>query len=59
MKTFLIQVKLEIPEFELGDDLQANLANQELVAQVEEVCSTWNRQIMDALDNLLRKTPEG
>ena len=53
------QVKLEVPEFELSDDMTANLANEELIAQVEEVCTVWNRQIMDALDGLLKKTPEG
>lgn len=50
---------MEIPDFEVGDDMAANLANQELTAQVEEVCTVWNRQIMDALDGLLKKTPEG
>ena len=39
--------------------MTANLANEELIAQVEEVCTVWNRQIMDALDGLLKKTPEG
>ena len=47
---FCYQVKLEVPEFELSDDMTANLANEELIAQVEEVCTVWNRQIMDALD---------
>ena len=56
---FCYQVKLEVPEFELSDDMTANLANEELIAQVEEVCTVWNRQIMDALDGLLKKTPEG
>lgn len=52
-------MKLELPDFELGDDMAANLANEELTAQVETLCTLWNRQIMDALDGLLRKSPEG
>lgn len=52
-------MKLEVPEFDLSDDIAANLANEELTAQVEELCTVWNRQIMDALDGLLKKTPEG
>lgn len=39
--------------------MAANLENEELKAKVEEVCTVWNRQIMDALDGLLKKTPEG
>ena len=53
------QVKLEVPTFDLSDDMAANLANEELTAQVEELCTVWNKQIMDALDGLLKKTPEG
>lgn len=59
MCCFLSQVKLEIPEFDVSDDMTANLANEDLIALVEEVCTVWNRQIMDALDGLLKKTPEG
>ena len=48
-----------MPNFELSDDMAANLANEELTAQVEELCTVWNRQIRDALDSLLNKRPEG
>ena len=55
----LLQVKLEIPEFELYEDPQSNLTNSAIVSKIEEVCVVWNKQIMDAMDHLLQKTPEG
>lgn len=52
-------MKLEIPDFELHDDPQANLNSPAIVSKIEEVCVIWNKQIMDAMDNLLQKAPEG
>lgn len=52
-------MKLEIPDYELSDDMRANLNNPDLVAKVEDSCTVWNSQIMEAMDHLLAKTPEG
>ena len=53
------EVRLDIPEIELSDNLEENLANNELMSQIRETCSEWAKKIRGALDAELKRVPQG
>ncbi|CAH1801914.1 unnamed protein product [Owenia fusiformis] len=53
------EVRLEIPEIQLYDDINENLNDTELKDKICEVCSTWERQVSAALEVLTKKQPQG
>lgn len=54
------EVRLEIPEIELGDlKLEEILADNDLMTVIKDSCSEWAKQVRGALDAELKKTPQG
>ena len=53
------EVRLEVPDLVLSDDMEYNLRNTELMSEIEEVCRGWNKQIQAALDAQQKKVPQG
>ncbi len=53
------EVRLEVPELVLSDNIKENLDNHELLAQIEETCRGWHKQIATALDAQQKKVPQG
>ncbi len=53
------EVRLEVPDVQLSDNMEENLANPELMAIVQETTRNWLGQIEAALTALQEKTPQG
>ncbi|XP_052801261.1 dynein axonemal heavy chain 10-like isoform X3 [Mya arenaria] len=53
------EVRLEVPEMELSDNIEEIVANTELMDKIREICHEWTRQIRGALELQLKKTPHG
>lgn len=53
------EVRLEIPEMELSDNIDEIVANHELMDQIREICHEWTKQIRGALELQLKKVPQG
>ena len=53
------EVRLEVPELLLSDNVDENLRNEALMSQVEETCKNWNSQITNAIEVQQQKTPHG
>lgn len=53
------EVRLEVPDIHMSDNSDENLRNPELMAQVEDVCRGWNKQVSAALDAQQKKVPQG
>ena len=53
------EVRLEVPDVVMSDNSDENLRNPELMAQVEEVCRGWDKQITAALDAQHKKERQG
>lgn len=53
------EVRLEVPDLQLSDNMAENLANEELMNIVQETCRNWLIQIEGALEALQKKTPQG
>ena len=51
------QVRLEIPDIELSDNIQENLKNKDLLEQVRDTVMQWQRLIEDALQELMKRKP--
>lgn len=53
------EVRLEVPEMELSDNIDEIVANTELMDSIREVCHEWTRQVRGALEAQLKKVPQG
>ncbi|XP_064619187.1 dynein axonemal heavy chain 10-like isoform X2 [Lineus longissimus] len=53
------EVRLEIPDIELSPDMDENLNNPDIIAEVEMIVLNWDRQLGAALDQMLKKIPQG
>ncbi|XP_074640231.1 dynein axonemal heavy chain 10-like [Tubulanus polymorphus] len=53
------EVRLEIPDISLANDDNENLKNAELMSQIEKIASNWLTQLQSALDQQLKKVPQG
>ena len=53
------EVRLQVPELNLSDNVEANLANDMLMGIVQETCRGWYKQLTIALEAQQRKTPRG
>lgn len=53
------EVRLEVPEMELSDNIDEIVANAELMDQIREVCHEWTKQVRGALELQLKKVPHG
>lgn len=53
------EVRLEVPEVALTDNMDDNLKNEEVMTQVENACRNWFKQITQALELQQKKTPQG
>lgn len=53
------EVRLEVPEMELGDNIDEIVANAELMDQIHEVCHEWTKQVRGALELQLKTVPHG
>ncbi|ESO91629.1 hypothetical protein LOTGIDRAFT_122204, partial [Lottia gigantea] len=49
------EVRLEIPELEVGSNIDEILANNDLMWQIREICGEWRKQVQEALDSQLKK----
>ena len=41
---------IQVPELELSESMEENLKNEDLMAQIEETCRGWNKQVTGALE---------
>jgi len=53
------EVRLEVPELELGDNIDDIVANTELMDSIRETCLEWTRLVREALEAQVKKTPHG
>lgn len=53
------EVRLEIPELEISSNVEEVMSNPELMKVIQVTCSEWAKQIHIALDQQLRKIPQG
>ena len=53
------EVRLEVPEMELSDNVEETVANTELMDQIREICSEWTKLIRSALEVQIKKVPQG
>ena len=53
------EVRLEVPNLVLSDNIEENLKNEDLMKEIDEVCRNWYKQITNALEAQQRKTPQG
>ena len=53
------EVRLEVPDIQLSENVEENLDNPDTMSQLEEVYAGWARQIANALEVLQKKTPQG
>ena len=53
------EVRLEVPELELSDNVEEVVANTELMDQIREICSEWTKQVRNALEVQIKKVPQG
>ena len=53
------EIRLEVPEMELSDNVEETVANTELMDQIREICSEWTKLIRSALEVQIKKVPQG
>ncbi|KAL5017096.1 hypothetical protein ScPMuIL_006685 [Solemya velum] len=53
------EVRLEIPEIEISPNADEVMGNPDLMRIIQDTCSEWAKQIRIALDQQLRKIPQG
>ncbi|PVD32839.1 hypothetical protein C0Q70_08286 [Pomacea canaliculata] len=53
------EVRLIVPEVEIPDNIDEVLNNIELMDLINETCADWSRQIQGALEQQLKKKPQG
>lgn len=53
------EVRLEVPELTLSDNMDENLKDEELMGQIENACRNWFKQIGQALELQQKKVPQG
>ena len=53
------EVRLEIPDLELSDNIEEVVANVELMDQIREICHEWTRLVRTALEVQTKKVPQG
>ena len=53
------EVRLDVPEIVLSDNIEEVLSNPELMAIIREKCAEWENQIGTALNQQLEKTRQG
>ena len=41
---------IQVPDLELSESMEENLKNEDLMAQIEETCRGWNKQVTGALE---------
>ena len=44
------EILIQVPELELSESMEENLKNEDLMAQIEETCRGWNKQVTGALE---------
>ena len=52
------EVRLEVPEIQLSDNMDENLKNEEVMQVVEEACRNWFKQLSTAVDAQQNKKPQ-
>ena len=53
------EVRLEVPELNLSDNLEENLRNDQVMEVIQETCRGWYKQLTTALETQQRKSPRG
>lgn len=53
------EVRLDIPEIEIGDNIEEVLANNDLMQVIRETCGDWAKRIRGALESQMKKIPQG
>ena len=53
------EVRLEVPDLVLAENVDDNVKNTELMSEIENACKNWYKQISNALEVQQKKTPQG
>ncbi|XP_064612357.1 LOW QUALITY PROTEIN: dynein axonemal heavy chain 10-like [Liolophura sinensis] len=53
------EVRLEVPDIELGSNVDEILSNPEMMEVVRNYCTEWTKQIQIALEAQVKKVPQG
>ncbi|XP_021370512.1 dynein heavy chain 10, axonemal-like isoform X1 [Mizuhopecten yessoensis] len=53
------EVRLEIPEIEMSDNVEEVLANNDLMQVIRDTCGDWAKRIRGALETQMKKVPLG
>lgn len=53
------EVRLEVPDIELGSNVDEILANPEMMEVIRSYCTEWTKQIQTALEAQVKKVPQG
>ncbi|XP_050408300.1 dynein axonemal heavy chain 10 [Patella vulgata] len=49
------EVRLEVPDLELGSNVDDILENNDLIEKIRETCSEWRKQVQGALEKQLKR----
>ena len=53
------EVRLEVPELSLSDNVEENLKNEQVKLVIQETCQGWYKQLTTALEAQQKKIPRG